>query len=172
MMIESSDESGTRAPSDLIASAIETEKEAALFYNMLADMTSNQEARDTLLVLAKDEASHAVTLANLYFEITGHGITDRTSNRAEGDPNLFDLQSVTRRDALEFALRNEIKAAEHYQSQADATDNRRIANIFRILAETERDHAAYMRLQLSRLDASRAADMRLQLSRLDTSDAN
>ena len=154
MMIESSDESGTRVPSDLIASAIETEKEAAWFYNMMAEMTSDQEARDTFLVLAKDEASHAVTLTNLYFEITSHSVLDRAPNRPEGDPNLFDFPSASRRDALEFALQNETKAAELYQSQADVTDNRRIANIFRILAETERDHAAYMRLQLSRLDTS------------------
>ena len=154
MMIESSDESGTRTPSDLIASAIETEKEAALFYNMMAGLTSDQEGRDTLLVLAKDEASHAVTLANLYFEITGHGVPDPTPNRAEGDPNLFDFPSASRRDALEFALQNETNAAAFYQSQADVADNQRIATIFRILADTERDHAAYMRLQLSRLDTS------------------
>ena len=152
MMIESRDESGTREPSDLIASAIQTEKEAALFYKMMAEMSSDHETRNTLLVLAKDETSHAETLTNLYFEITGHGVSGSTPTRAEGDPDLFDFPSASHRDALEFALQNETNAADLYQSQAAVTNDRRIATIFRILAETERDHAAYIRLQLSRLD--------------------
>jgi len=42
--------------------------------------------------------------------------------------------------------------AEHYQEQADAADSPRVATIFRLLADTEPDHAAYFRLQLRRLD--------------------
>ena len=58
-------ESGAQTPPDLIAGAIQTEKEAAWFYEMMAEMTSDDEARKTLLVLAKDEASHAAALTNL-----------------------------------------------------------------------------------------------------------
>ena len=147
-------ESGTHSPPDLIAAAIQTEKEAAWFYEMMAEMTSDNEARDTLLVLAKDEASHAAALTNLYFEITGHGVLDPEPNLAEGHPNLFDFPSATRREVLEFALRNETRAADLYQSQADINEDPHFAKIFRMLAETERDHAAYMQLQLDRLDTS------------------
>lgn len=147
-------ESGTHSPPDLIAAAIQTEKEAAWFYEMMAEMTSDNEARDTLLVLAKDEASHAAALTNLYFEITGHGVLDPEPTRAEGHPNLFDFPSATRREVLEFALRNETRAADLYQSQADVNEDPHFAKIFRMLAETERDHAAYMQLQLDRLDTS------------------
>jgi rubrerythrin len=55
---------------------------------------------------------------------------------------------------LEFALRNETRAADLYQSQADINEDPHFAKIFRMLAETERDHAAYMQLQLDRLDTS------------------
>lgn len=143
-----------RTPGELVASAVQTEREAAWFYKMMAEMTSDDEAKETLLTLAQDEESHATTLANLYYEITGRGITDRTSNKPEGDPNLFDLSSASRRDALEFALKNENAAAGFYQEQADAADNPRVATIFRILADTERDHAAYLQLQIRRLEAS------------------
>ena len=151
-MTGSSDQTEPRTPAELIASAVQTEREAAWFYTMMAEMTSDNEAKDTLLTLAKDEESHATTLANLYYEITGLGITKKTTNRAEGDPNLFDFPSASRRDVLEFALQNEISAVDLYQKQASVTDNPRVATIFRILADTERDHAAYIRLQLSRLD--------------------
>ncbi len=151
-MTGSSDGTEPRTPAELIASAVQAEREAAWFYKMMAEMTSDNEAKDTLLTLAKDEASHATTLANLYYEITGLGITKKTTTRAEGDPNLFDFPSASRRDALEFALQNETSAFDLYQKQAGVTDNPRVATIFRMLADTERDHAAYIRLLLSRLD--------------------
>ena len=141
-------------PAYLIAAAIEAEKKAAWFYNMMAEMTSDDVAQNTLKGLADDEVSHAQTLTNLYFEITGHGVIEPSSVAPEGEPNLFDFPSTSRRAALEFALKNEIKAAEFYQSQASACDSPRQAGIFRQLADTEREHAAYMRLQLSRFEGS------------------
>lgn len=143
-------------PADTIAGAFHTEKQAAWFYRMLAEMSSDDDTRATLTTLAKDEESHAQTLLNLHFEMTGLGITDPAPARAEGDPNLFDFRGSTRRAALEFALGNENRAVELYQSQADAASDPRVATIFRILADTERDHAAYMRLQLERLDGEAA----------------
>ena len=140
-------------PTELIAVAIEAEKKAAWFYGMLAEMTSDEVARQTLQGLSDEETSHAETLNHLYFEITGHGVLETPSASAEGEPNLFDFPSASRRAALEFALANELKAIELYESQAAATDDPRRAGIFHQLAETEREHAAYMRLQLSRLDA-------------------
>lgn len=155
-MTGSSNEIEPRTPAELVASAVQTEREAAWFYKMMAEMTSDVEAKDTLLTLAQDETSHATTLADLYFEITGLGITEKTPTRAEGDPNLFDFPSASRRDAFEFALKNENTAAGFYQEQADTADNPRVATIFRILADTERDHAAYIQLQISRLDKPNA----------------
>ena len=139
-------------PAGTIVTAFHTERQAAWFYRMLAEMTSEDEVRDTLTTLAKDEESHAETLLNLHFEMTGLGITTPKPVQPEGDPNLFDFQASTRREALEFALGNEVKAVELYQKQADSADDPRVATIFRILADTERDHAAYMRLQLERID--------------------
>lgn len=144
-------ENGKREPADLIAVAIEAEKKAAWFYSMMAEMTSEGATRKTLEQLSGDESSHADTLLHLYFEITGHGITEPPAAAAEGEPDLFDFPSASQRAAFEFALQNEIKAAELYQSQAEACDDPRQAKIFRQLAETEIEHAAYMRLQLSRV---------------------
>ena len=142
-----------RTPAELVAAAVQTEREAAWFSRMLAELSSDAEAKKTLLTLSEDDESHATALVNLYFELTGHGITQPVSSQAEGDPNLFDFSTTSRRDALEFALQNETKAVEIYNEQADLATNPRVATVFRILADTERDHAAYLRLQLDRLDA-------------------
>jgi rubrerythrin len=153
-MTEAADRPKPGTPAELIVSAVQSEREAALFYRMMAEITGDRDVKETLRGLADDETSHATTLANLYFELTGNGITTSEPTEAEGSPNLLDFSSASKRDALAFALQNETRAAELYQAQADAADNQRVGTIFRILADTEREHAAYLRLQLDRLEAS------------------
>jgi len=147
-MDESSSTRTTSDPADLIAGAIQAEKKAAWFYTTMAQLTSDGDARDTLRRLADDETLHARTLTNLYVEITGHEVIESPSAAPEGEPNFFDFPSVSRRAALEFALHNEVKAADLYHSQAGACDDPRRTEIFSQLAETERKHAAYIRSQL------------------------
>jgi rubrerythrin len=146
------------SPAELIGAAVQTESEAALFYRMMADMASDSGARDKLLTLADDESSHATTLANLYHEMTGRGVGETAPGSAEGDPNLLDFQSKSPRDVLEFALQNELAAIDLYQTQSESSEDPKVATIFRLLADTEREHAAYLRLQLSRLDQGATHD--------------
>jgi len=141
-------------PADLIATAIEAEKKAAWFYAMMAEMASDGVARETLRALAEDETSHADTLTGLYVEITGHEVLEPPPAAPEGQPNLFDFPSTSRRAALRFALRNEIRAADLYQSQASATDDPKHAVIFGRLAATEREHITAVQEQLHRLEGS------------------
>jgi rubrerythrin len=145
-------------PAELIGAAVQTEREASLFYRMMAEMASDNRARCKLLELSDDESSHATTLANLYHEMTGRGVGETTPGAAEGEPNLFDFQSRSPRDVLEFALGNEVAAVDLYQAQADSSEDPKVATIFRLLADTEREHAAYLRLQLSRLQEDAAQD--------------
>mgnify|MGYP001819369755 CR=1 FL=1 len=145
-------------PAELIGAAVQTEREAALFYRMMADMASDTAVRNRLLTLADDESSHATTLANLYHEMTGRGVGQIAPGAAEGEPSLFDFQSRSPRDVLEFALQNELAAVDLYQAQSEEAEDSKVATIFRLLADTEREHAAYLRLQLSRLDEAATHD--------------
>lgn len=139
-------------PADIVADAVRTERKTAWFYRMLAEMTSDEKTTETLLGIAEDEERHASTLTDLYADMTGLGITDDGLVKAEGDPNIFDFTEATPRDAMEFALKNEHKAITMYQSQADAADDPQSVAVFRMLAENEREHAAYLELQISRLE--------------------
>jgi len=145
-------------PAELIGAAVQTEREASLFYRMMADMASDSGARDRLLALSEDESSHATTLANLYHEMTGRGVSETTPAPAEGEPSLFDFQTRSPRDVLEFALQNELAAIDLYQAQSEGAEDAKVATIFRLLADTEREHAAYLRLQLSRLQEDASQD--------------
>lgn len=135
-------------PSDLIAGAIEAEKKAAWFYRTMAEMAPNATVRSTLERLSDDESSHARTLSRIYLEITGHEVEHPPASPVEGGPDPFDFPATSRRAALEFALRNELKAAELYQTQADSCGEPRRAAIYRRLAATEREHASTLRIQL------------------------
>ena len=152
-MDERGTEIGRRDPADLIAAAIEAEKKAAWFYRTMSEMTSDASVQATLERLSDDEVGHARTLTRLYVELTGHDVEGAPAAAVEGQPDPFDFPSTSRRAALEFALRNEIRAAELYQSQAAASDEPRRAEIYRQLAETERGHAAFLRRQLGRRDS-------------------
>jgi rubrerythrin len=145
-------------PAELVVSAVHSEREAALFYRMMAEMAADSGARDRLLELANDESAHAATLAALYHEMTGRGITETAPASAEGDPDLFDFHARSQREVLEFALQNELAAIDLYETATEHADNRKAAAIFRLLADTEREHAAYLRLQLSRLEHERASE--------------
>jgi rubrerythrin len=137
-----------RESARLIAVAIEAEKKAAWFYRTMAEMTSDASAKNTLDGLSNDETSHAETLTRLFVEMTGHGVASPPNASVEGWPDPFDFPSTSRRAALEFALKNEIRAAKLYESQADACAEPRRVEIFRRLAETERRHAAHLRHEL------------------------
>jgi rubrerythrin len=137
----------------LIAAAIEAERKAAWFYRTMAEMTSDASVQNTLVRLSDDEVGHARTLTELYVELTGHEVERPPVAAVEGLPDPFDFPSTSRRAALEFALKNEIRAAELYQSQAVASDEPRRAEIYRQLAETERGHAAFLRRQLGLPDS-------------------
>jgi rubrerythrin len=137
-----------REPAALLAGAIEAERKAAWFYRTLAGMTADGVARRTLEDLADDETSHAAVLTDLYLEITGCREIEPVSSAPEGEPNFYDFPSTSRRAALEFALRNEMRAARLYESQAGVSEDPRRESIFRRLAATELEHAAYLRTQL------------------------
>jgi rubrerythrin len=139
-----------RDTADLIAIAIEAERKAAWFYETMAKMASDAVVKMTLIDLSNDERSHAETLTRLYVEIAGHDLREHPEAAVEGGPDPFDFPSSSRRAALEFALKNEINAAELYQTQAETSDDPSRAEIFRRLAATEREHAAWVRIQLLR----------------------
>jgi len=142
-------------PPEIVAEAIQAEKEAAWFYTMAAELSSDDEVRETLQALADDEASHARALTNLHFEMTGHGVLDPPSSvPAEGNPDLLDLFTANRRDVLEFAIQRETNAIALYQGRADTVGNQKAAGVFRHLADAEREHAAYLRLLLARFDGT------------------
>jgi len=138
-------------PAELIQSAIRAECEASLYYQMIADMMSDAPVQEALLGLAADERSHATMLTHLLEEMTGRGLTSSGPATAEGDPDLFDFHAKTREQVLQFALDNELNAIRLYESQVDDADDPKVATMFRLLADTEREHAAYLRLQLERI---------------------
>jgi rubrerythrin len=68
--------------------------------------------------------------------------------RPEGGGDLFELGTRSTAEALAYALSNELEAISLYERQAASTDDPKTASILQLLAETEREHAQYLQLQL------------------------
>lgn len=136
---------------EVIASAIKSEREACLFYRMMSGNVSDEAVSQKLLSLADDEKSHADELTRLLFELTGRGVPQSVAGKPEGDPDLFDFEASSEKAVLEFALSNEDQAIALYEAQAEAVGNAKASAVFRLLADTEREHADYLRLLLRRL---------------------
>ena len=81
-------------PAEVIVAAIQTEREASLFYRMMAELATDDSSRDRLSALADDETAHATTLAGLYHEMTGRGVTETAPASAEG-PGAAMLRALS-----------------------------------------------------------------------------
>lgn len=140
------------AAAEIVAAAVRAEREAALFYSMLADMVGEPEVAERMRSLAADEEGHARDLVDLHVALTGRAPQSMAVPAPEGDLNLLDFGARTLRELLEHVLASEQRAASTYEYQAREAEDGSQERIWRMLAETERGHAQYLELQLARLE--------------------
>lgn len=142
---------GQRAPAEIVLAALAAEREASLFYRMLADLVPEETASERLIRLAQDEEGHARVLSGLHALLVGPVSGDTTPPHPEGDPTLFDFSSRSLADVLRFALRNEEESERLYRAQCEQAADPEAAETWRMLAEAEQAHAAALRLQIRQL---------------------
>ncbi len=141
-----------RASAEVVAVAVHAEREAALFYTMLADMVSEPEVAEHVRGLAADEKGHAQELVDLHVALTGSAPQPAPATPAEGDLNLLEFSTRSVRELYEHALAGELWAAATYEEQAKKAVDPGRQKMWSLLAATERGHAKYLRLQLDRLE--------------------
>ena len=142
---------GEGSPAEIIRAALTAEREASLFYRMLAELVPEGTASERLVRLAQDEEGHARVLNDLNAVLAGPQSGDSTSPHPEGDPTLFDFSSRSLADVLRFALHNEERSERLYRAQCEQATDPETADIWRMLADAEQAHAAALRLQIRQL---------------------
>ncbi len=138
---------------DIIAFAIEREKEAAEGYGRMAGLAATPGLKELLLSLRGEEESHRKLLEGL----TNAQIAD-LSPAFTPDLGLVDLTveepvapDMTLQDLLLFAARKEKRAVELYEKLAGMARSEAQRGVFEFLAGQERTHKLKIETEYEKL---------------------
>ncbi len=127
--------------------AIDTEREAELYYRNLADKTSHTGMKNILTRLAEEEVRHAKIIADMAAGRTDVPsattvLPDVKAMFSKIVSNNLKLEpAVTAVDVYQKAKDFEIKSRDFYQAKAGEVNNPKQKEVLLFLAEEEKKHA-------------------------------
>ncbi|MBN2362367.1 MAG: ferritin family protein [Deltaproteobacteria bacterium] len=137
---------------DILAQAIQAERDGYRFYLMAAQSTQDSKARETFKRLADEELGHEVYLRVQYRAVAETGAFDAQARLGTqffypGESPIFSPELVGRigeahfeMSALSIAIQLEINSIKHYQSAAEQVSDEAAKKVFAELANWETDH--------------------------------
>lgn len=137
---------------DIVAKAIQAERDGYRFYLMAAQSTQDDKARETFKRLADEELGHEGFLRVQYRSVADTGAFDAKARLGTqffypGDSPIFSPELVARIEeahfemsALSIAIQLELNAINHYQSAAAKVSDEAAKKVFTELANWETDH--------------------------------
>ncbi len=137
-----------RTLADLLDVAIQQEKDSQALYQHGLTLVEDNDAKNLLAKLVKEEIRHEATLTNikatalynLNLEIGNDAMFDKTG-RSHGDNKAQNFDSIqTIEEILEIALRREYKAQMVFEAAADSAKDDELKDLMRNLAEEEKIH--------------------------------
>lgn len=137
-----------------IRDAIEVERSAAAFYEVLSANTDDVEAREFLARMVAEEKAHERSIAEMGRKLTSGDLPARASDNCElveTAPDWAWAEGLDYRGALAVALEAERHAALFYDAVADGFSEPRIRQFFDTLARTEEAHVAALEVRLQAL---------------------
>lgn len=116
-----------------IAKAINGQYSAIVCYEQLAKLAPNQEDRNRILEIRKDEIRHYQMFSKIYSAITGK----------QPSPQLVEQCAADYRIGLEAALKDEQETVDFYHEIADSSKDPFVREQFRRAAADEQNHAVW-----------------------------
>jgi rubrerythrin len=138
-----------------IRDAIEVERSAAQFYEVLGANTDDDEAKEFLARMVAEEKAHERSIAEMGQKLTSGELPARASDNCEmveTAPDWAYAEGLDYRAALAVALEAEQHAALFYDAVADGFSEPRIRQFFVTLARTEEQHVAALEARLRVLE--------------------
>ena len=128
----------------LLKEAVKSEMDGQRFYNYLANMATNNEAKRKLKNLAGDEVRHEKALRSIYLKIYGEKLTEVPAkgvgvlsaffDKPEGRENMTEMQYI------DMAIEAELAATKYYKEEAKDAANDEFKKIFEGMAAEEFSH--------------------------------
>ena len=129
---------------DILAYAIDKEKEAVAFYTELSQKDNFKSVKETFLNFAGEEQKHVVMIENLAknkASIVGYEIKSIPDLKISD--YLVDIEyeeGMFMNDILRLAMKREELAVKLYNELATRSDNPDFTKVFQILAQEEAKH--------------------------------
>ena len=127
---------------EVVAFALEREKDAVEFYRSCMDKVPRREMKDALQEMAEEEEKHVRMLENLKIDHVEESQIDEIPNLKISD-YLVDMAfdpDMNYRDLLILAMKREESAYNLYQQFASKSSDPRIKKLFEVLAQEELKH--------------------------------
>ncbi len=144
--------------SEALQIAIEGEIEGREFYRMLARKTEDKKAKRVFMDLSADEDMHLHFLRGLHKTLTGKEgkLPELPRIREIDDPEspIFtrEFKELVKKEelsALSKGMKLELESVEFYKKMARETDDEKLKELFKYLAEWEMSHYEMLRKQVS-----------------------
>ena len=119
-----------------LANAINGEYNAIRFYEKLAELAPNEEVRNRILEIRRDEMRHYQGFVYTYMYLTGQ----------QPSPKISETLPTNFKSGILSAFKDEQEAVEFYHRVARETANPSISNQFRLNASDEQNHAVWFLL--------------------------
>ena len=129
---------------EVLKMAIKGEQDGYFFYNLLAEKTTNTEARRKLESLRDDERRHKATLLEMFDKHVGGEVGELPPKGITALAEVFRKghleERKTEMDFINLAIEAELAATKYYQQERDLVDDAIFREIFDQLAEEEHSH--------------------------------
>ncbi|UCG62869.1 MAG: ferritin family protein [Candidatus Zixiibacteriota bacterium] len=129
---------------EVLRMAIKGEQDGYFFYNLLAEKTTNKEARRKLKSLRDDERRHKATLLEMYDKHVGGEVGELPAKGITALAEVFRKghleEHKTEMDFINLAIEAELAATRYYQQERDLVDDVIFRDIFDQLAGEEHNH--------------------------------
>lgn len=123
---------------EVLRLAIQSEVEARVYYQKMAERAGSADVRKRMLQLADDEIVHRVKLERKYKEVVG---TEPPEPQAVATVDLPpELVKLDMRRALKHALERERESESHFRFMAERVPDTELGGLFMELAEIEWKH--------------------------------
>lgn len=136
-----------------VRNAVEVERSAGRFYKLLAESTSDAQAKQFLSTLAGQEEQHALAIERMGAKLVAGELPQKAEDGmelVESAPEWRFLDNLSFADALGVAREAESHAALYYDALADVVDGP-VSEFFSGLARAEEQHVRDVEAMIAKL---------------------